>query len=90
MEMHTQLTEVVTQNMISSKGNKLPPGVQQLLDAYTHIVQMASQIMTNNNNISPSNPNNDKAQRTCCDKEPSLQTLWRYRTYIKGLRGAMP
>jgi hypothetical protein len=61
METHTQLTQVVTQNMISSKSNELPPGVQQLLDAHTHIVQMASRIMTNNNNnISPSDPSNNK------------------------------
>jgi hypothetical protein len=60
IETHTQLTQVVTQNMISSKSNELPPGVQQLLDAHTHIMQMASQIMTNNNNASPSDPSNDK------------------------------
>jgi hypothetical protein len=66
IETHTQLTQVVTQNMISSKSNELPPGVQQLLDAHTHIVQMASQIMTNNNNnnnnILPSEPSNDKSE----------------------------
>jgi hypothetical protein len=61
MEMHTQLTQVVTQNMISSKSNELPPGVQRLLDAHTHIVQMASQIMTNNN-TSPSDPSNAKPE----------------------------
>jgi hypothetical protein len=60
IETHTQLTQVVTQNMISRKSNELPPGVQQLLDAHTHIVQMVSQIMTNNNNASRSDPSNDK------------------------------
>jgi hypothetical protein len=62
IEAHTQLTQVVTQNMISNKSNELPPGVQQILDAHTHIVQMASRIMTNNNNnnVSPSDPSNDK------------------------------
>jgi hypothetical protein len=60
--MHTQLTQVITQNMISSKSNELPLGVQQLLDAHTRIVQMASRIMTNNNNISPSDPSNDKSE----------------------------
>jgi hypothetical protein len=59
IEAHTQLTQVVTQNMISSKSNELPPGVQQLLDAHTHIVQMASRI---NNNVSPSDPSNDKPE----------------------------
>jgi hypothetical protein len=62
IEAHTQLTQVVTQNMISSKSNELPPGVQQLLDAPTHIVQMASWTMTNNNNVSPSDPSNDKSE----------------------------
>jgi hypothetical protein len=62
MEMHAQLTQVVTQNMINGKSNELPPGVQQLLDAHTRIVQMASQIMANNNNISPSNPSNAKPE----------------------------
>jgi hypothetical protein len=61
IEAHTQLTQVLTQNLISSKSNELPLGVQQLLDAHTHIVQMASQIVTNNNNnVSPSDPSNDK------------------------------
>jgi hypothetical protein len=65
METHTQLTQVVTQNMISNKSNELPPGVQQMLVAHTHIVQMASRIMTNNNNnndVSPSDPSNDKPE----------------------------
>jgi hypothetical protein len=62
IETHTQLTQVVTQNMISSKNNELPPGVQHVLDAHTHIVQMASRIMTNNNNISPSDLSNDKPE----------------------------
>jgi hypothetical protein len=62
MEAHTQLSQVVTQNMISIKSNELPPGVQQMLDAHTHIVQLASQIMTNNNNVSPSDPSNDKPE----------------------------
>jgi hypothetical protein len=62
IEAHTQLTQVVTQNMISSQSNELPLGVQQLLDAHTHIVQMASRTMTNNNNISPSDPSNDKPE----------------------------
>jgi hypothetical protein len=65
IETHTQLTQVVTQNMITSKRNELPPGVQQLLDAHTHIMQMASRIMTNNNNnnnASPSDPSNDKPE----------------------------
>jgi hypothetical protein len=69
MEMHAQLTQVVTQNMFIGESNELPPGVQQLLDAHTRIVQMASQIMANNNNnnnnnnnISPSNPSNAKPE----------------------------
>jgi hypothetical protein len=62
MEMHTQLTQVVTQNMLSRESNELPPGVQQLLDAHTRILQMVSQIMTNNDNISPSEPSNHKPE----------------------------
>jgi hypothetical protein len=62
IEAHTQLTQVVTQNMISSKSNELPPGVQQLLDAHTHIVQMASRTMPSNNNVSPSDRSNDKTE----------------------------
>jgi hypothetical protein len=60
IETHTQLTQVVTQNMISSESKELPPGVQQLLDTHTRIVQMATQIMTNNNNAS--DPSNDKPE----------------------------
>jgi hypothetical protein len=62
IEAHAHLTQV-TQNLISSNNNELPPGVQQLLDAHTRIVQMVSRTMTNNdNNISPSEPRNDKLE----------------------------
>jgi hypothetical protein len=50
--------------MISSKSNELPLGVQEMLGAHIHIVQMASRIMTNNNNndVLPSDPSNDKPE----------------------------
>jgi hypothetical protein len=90
MEMHTQLTQVVTQNMISSKSNELSPGVQQLLDAHTHIVQMASQIMTNNNNASPSGPSNDEPEEHVVTRNQACKPCGDIGHTSKELQGAMP
>jgi hypothetical protein len=63
VEAQAQLSQVLTQNLISSNNNELPLGVQQLLDAPTRIVQMVSRTMTNNNdNISPSEPRKDNLE----------------------------
>ena len=50
IETQTQLTQLMTQNLINSNNKELPSGMQQLLDAHTQIVQMMSQNMASNNN----------------------------------------
>ena len=52
IEAQTQLTQLVTENLIN-KNSELPSGVQQLLDAHTQIVQMMSQITARNNDNLP-------------------------------------
>jgi hypothetical protein len=42
IETQTQLTQLVTQNLINN-NSELPSGFQQLLDAHTHIVHMMPQ-----------------------------------------------
>ena len=52
IEAQTQLTQLVTENLIN-KNSELPSGVQQLLDAHTQIVQMMSQNIARNNDNLP-------------------------------------
>jgi aspartate aminotransferase-like enzyme len=51
VEVHTEMMRVMTQDMVNHDSKELPPGMQQVLDDHSQIVQMMSQIMacTNNN-----------------------------------------
>jgi hypothetical protein len=42
VEAHAEMTRVMTQDMVNRDSNNLPPGVQQLLDDHSRIVQMMS------------------------------------------------
>jgi hypothetical protein len=53
VEVHTEIMRVLTQNMINRDSNKIPPGMQQVLDDHTRIVQMMSQILTSTNDNLP-------------------------------------
>jgi hypothetical protein len=42
VEAHTEMTLLMTHNMINHDSKKLPPRMQQLLDDHSRIVQMMS------------------------------------------------
>jgi hypothetical protein len=41
--------QAMTQNLINSDGKELPPGMQQILDDYSRMVQMMPQILASTN-----------------------------------------
>jgi hypothetical protein len=45
VEVHAELMQAMTQNLINSDSKELPPGMQQLLDDHSHMVQMMPQIL---------------------------------------------
>jgi hypothetical protein len=40
VEVHAELIQAMTQNLITSDGKELPPGMQQLLDDHSCMVKM--------------------------------------------------
>jgi hypothetical protein len=42
VEEHTKMMRVLTQNMVNRDSKELPPGVQQVLDDHTRIIQRMS------------------------------------------------
>jgi hypothetical protein len=63
VEVHIEMMWVLTQNMVNRDSNEIPPGMQQVLDDHTRIVQMMSQIMTSTNNCLPQNDYSGKEPR---------------------------
>jgi hypothetical protein len=55
VEVHTELMRVLTQNLINSDSKGLPPGMQQVLDDHSQMVQMMPQILASTNNNLPQN-----------------------------------
>jgi hypothetical protein len=53
VEVHAKLVRVLTQNLIDSDSKELPPGMQQVLDDHSRIVQMMPQILAGTNNNLP-------------------------------------
>jgi hypothetical protein len=53
VEVHAELMRVLTRNLINSDSKELPPGMQQVLDDHSRIVQMMSQILASINNNLP-------------------------------------
>jgi hypothetical protein len=49
VEVHAELMQVMTQNLINSDDKELPPGMQQVLDDYSRMVQMMPQILASTN-----------------------------------------
>jgi hypothetical protein len=45
VEAHAELMQVLTQNLINSDSKELPPGMQQVLDDHSRMVQMMPQIL---------------------------------------------
>jgi hypothetical protein len=50
VEVHTEMMQVLTQNLINRDSKELPLGMQQVLDDHSLIVQMMSQILASTNN----------------------------------------
>jgi hypothetical protein len=75
IEVHTEMMRMLTQNMVNRDSKELPPGVQQVLDDHSRIVQMMSQIMTSTNNSLP--PNDHGGKTTRGDVETTLQAYKR-------------
>jgi hypothetical protein len=49
VEVHAELMQVLTQHLISSDSQELPPGMQQILDEHSRMVQMMPQILASTN-----------------------------------------
>jgi hypothetical protein len=60
---HTEKMRVLTQDMINLDSKELPPGMQQVLDDHSRIVQMMSQILASTNNNLPQNDHRSKGPR---------------------------
>jgi hypothetical protein len=57
------MMRVMTQDMVNHDSKELPPGMQQVLDGHSWIVQMMSQIMVSSNNSPPQNDHGSKEPR---------------------------
>jgi hypothetical protein len=75
VKVHTEMMRVLTQNVANRDRKELPPGVQQVLDDHSRIVQMMSQIVTSTNNSLPQNDHGGKT--TTVDVEMTLQAYKR-------------
>jgi hypothetical protein len=75
VEAHTGMMRVLTQNMVNRDSKELPPGVYQVLDDHSQIVQMMSQIVTSTNNSLPQNDQGGKTTRV--DVEMTLRACKR-------------
>jgi hypothetical protein len=63
VEVHTEMMRVMTQDMVNRDSKNLPPGMQQVLDDHSRIVQMMSQIMASTNNNLPQHDHGSKEPR---------------------------
>jgi hypothetical protein len=75
VEVHTEMMRVLTQNMVNCGNKDIPPGMQQVLDDHSRIVQMMSQIVASTNNSLPQNDHGAKTTRG--DVEMTLQACKR-------------
>jgi hypothetical protein len=63
VEVHVELMRVLTQNLINSDSKELPPGMKQVLDDHSRMVQMMPQILASINNNLPQNNLGSKEPR---------------------------
>jgi hypothetical protein len=75
VEVHTKMMRVMTQDMVNCDSKELPPGMQQVLDNHSRIVQMMSQIMTSTSNSLPQKDHGGKEPRG--DAEMTLRAYKR-------------
>jgi hypothetical protein len=71
VELHTGMVKVLTQDMVNHDSKELPPGMLQVLNDHSQIVQMMSQILASTNNSLPQNDHGSKEPRG--DAEMTLQ-----------------
>jgi hypothetical protein len=64
------MMRVLTQNVANRDSKELPPGVQQVLDDHSRIVQMMSQIVVGTNNSLPQNDHGGKEPRGDVEMTP--------------------
>jgi hypothetical protein len=60
VKAHTGMMRMMIQNIVSRDSKELPPGVQQVLDDHSRIVQMMSQIVASTNNSLPQDDHGGK------------------------------
>jgi hypothetical protein len=60
VEVHAELMQVLTQNLINSDSKELPPIMQQVLDDHSRMVQMMPWILASTNNNLPQNNHGGK------------------------------
>jgi hypothetical protein len=63
IEVHAGIMQVMTQDMVNRDSKELPPGMQQVLDDHSRMVQMMSQILACTNNNLPQNHLGSKEPR---------------------------
>jgi hypothetical protein len=63
VEVHTEMMQVMTQYMVNCDSKKLPPGMQQVLDDHSRMVQMMPQVLASTNNNLPQNNSGSKEPR---------------------------
>jgi hypothetical protein len=67
VEVHTEMMRVLTQDMVNRDSNEIPPGMQQVLDNQTRIIQMMSQNLASTNNNLPRKNHGGKEPRDDID-----------------------
>jgi hypothetical protein len=63
VETYTEITLLMTQDMVNRDSKNLPPRMWQQLDDHSRIVQMRSQIMASTSNNLPQNDHGSKEPR---------------------------
>jgi hypothetical protein len=63
VEVYTGMMRVLTQDMVNHGSEDIPPGMQQVLDDHSRIVQMMFQFVSITNNCLPQNDHGGKETR---------------------------
>jgi hypothetical protein len=71
VEVHTEMMRVLTQDIVNCGNKDMPPGMKQVLDDHSQIVQMMSQIVASTNNTLSQNDHGGKEPRD--DTEMTLR-----------------
>jgi hypothetical protein len=63
IEVHTGIMRVMTQDMVNRNSKELPPGMQQVLDNHSQMIQMIPQMLAVAGNNLPQNNLGSKEPR---------------------------